>query len=64
MSKWRRITSYIQQQPAIVYANDTAFTLGKVDGKWVMEDFDSNVVETAPTLRQLKEIYNAWYAEE
>ena len=60
-TKWKRINSYIQEQATTVYTNDTGYTLGKVNGEWVMEDFDGKVVERAETLTKLKAKYQQWY---
>ena len=63
MKAWKRVDTYIQGQSAIVYDNDTGFILGKVNGQWVMENFDGDIVETAKTLKELKAKYQQWYTD-
>lgn len=60
---WKKITSYLLGKETEVFTNDSGYTFGKVDGKWVMVDFDDNVVHTGKSAAEMKRHYNSWLTE-
>jgi hypothetical protein len=56
---WKKIRSYILGQEADVYTNDSGYTFGKVDGKWVMVDFDDEVIHTGKSAAEMKRYFNS-----
>ena len=56
---WKKINSYLLGKPAEVYTNDSGYTFGKVDGKWVMVDFDDEVIHTGKSAAEMKRYFNS-----
>lgn len=56
---WKKIRSYILGQETDVYTNDSGYTFGKVDGKWVMVDFDDEVIHTGKSAAEMKRYFDS-----
>ena len=61
---WKKIQSYLLGKPTTVYTNDSGYTFGKVDGKWVMVDFDDKVIHTGKSAADMKRHFDSWLSEE
>lgn len=61
---WKKIKSYLLGKEAEVYTNDSGYTFGKVDGKWVMVDFDDEIVYKGKSAADMKQYYDSWLSED
>lgn len=60
---WKKMNSYLLGKETEVHTNDSGYTFGKVDGKWVMVDFDDEVVHTGKSAAEMKRYYQSWLTE-
>lgn len=65
---WKKINSYLLGEPAEVYTNDSGYTFGKVNhgkhaGKFVMVNFDDEVIHVDKSAAAMKRHYKDWFTE-